>query len=277
MEIYLDTLIITNLYINIFTLKATSAVTHTRLKPVRLIISALIGSLSSLLIIVRPLGIFAVTGVFLLKIAFLILMIAAAFCKTEFKRFLKLTAVFLAVNLFFGGAIYFTGRVLGLRMVYVQNFTVYLDFSLLTLMLATIAAYIAVCIINRVFYQSLNKQKSYRVVLETEDKSYELPATADTGNFLSDSFSGKPVIVCKSKKMLRDININDLEKLSKLKGFRYASVSTVSGNGVIPIFLPDKLFIKDEKGAVKSVDAFIGVSKDDKGESCAVFNPKILV
>lgn len=50
-SIYLDVLIVLNIYVNYFLLRATAKFTHTPLKTIRCIISSAIGSLFSLTIL----------------------------------------------------------------------------------------------------------------------------------------------------------------------------------------------------------------------------------
>lgn len=58
------------------------------------------------------------------------------------------------------------------------------------------------------------------------------------------------------------------------KGFRLIPCSTVSDSGLIPIFRPDEVMIRNiDNGEEKKVDAMIGFGRSG-GE--AVFNPKLL-
>jgi stage II sporulation protein GA (sporulation sigma-E factor processing peptidase) len=103
-------------------------------------------------------------------------------------------------------------------------------------------------------------------------KSVTIKGLADTGNSLTDSFSGKPVVVC-SKDSLR--GIIDPDELASLKGFRLIPFSTIGEGGLVVSFIPDSVTITDTtQNYSKSIDVLIGISG-----TCdrAIFNPKVLV
>ena len=58
------------------------------------------------------------------------------------------------------------------------------------------------------------------------------------------------------------------------KGFRLIPFSTISESGIIPVFKPDEVIIREENTKkIKKVDALIGVNAR---ETDAIFNPKLL-
>jgi len=116
----------------------------------------------------------------------------------------------------------------------------------------------------------------YTVIIRYKGRLVSIKGIADTGNALVDFFSGKPVIVC-GKNKLYDVTGHDSFNLSANqlpKGFRLLPCSTITENGILPIFNPDEIVILNSKTHIKKpVEALIGF-----GSECseAIFNPKIL-
>ena len=100
--IYVDVLIVLNIYVNFFLLRATSKLTHTPLKTSRCLISATVGSLFSLTIFLPD--IYFIIPLLIKAIAAVIIT-ALAFGIKDKRHTLKLVAYFYIVNFIFGGVI----------------------------------------------------------------------------------------------------------------------------------------------------------------------------
>ncbi len=281
--IYLDVLIITNVYVNYFLLKGTARISHTALTVKRCIIASVLGTLSALMILLPELGL-ALN--LLVKLLCSVIIVRIAFKWSTIKRFAKLTFIFLGISFIFAGVMLTVCDLLKISSIIVQNYSVYFDISVLTLAVSTIVSYIMVCIITYILDKKLNASNSYKVIISLFGKSYTIDAIADTGNSLIDTFSGKPVIICKSHElaMVADINLGDnfdvndyLEKMKKFRGLRLLPYKTIGNNGIIPAFLAESIFISNEKNQMKPVDAYIGLCVEDKSEDKAIFNPRLLI
>ena len=94
-SIYLDVLIVLNIYVNYFLLRATAKFTHTPLKTIRCIISSVIGSLFSLTILL-PAGNFLIP--LAIKLGAAVVIVGMAFGIKDKKHTLKLILYFYIVN-----------------------------------------------------------------------------------------------------------------------------------------------------------------------------------
>lgn len=280
--IYIDVLIITNIYVNYFLLKATARFTHNPLKLKRCIVASLVGAVLSVGI-VFSVGTLLLTA---LKLISMILIIITAFCPLSLKRFIRVSLVFIGVTFLFGGIMQLICQLTNAKIIVVHNLTVYFDISMLTLAISTILAYIAVCIIAYILESKCNLNHSYKVVIELLGKKLSLRAVADTGNTLIDVFTGKPVIVCSSDELRHALCLDNnrkyeageyLDILQKMKGLRIMPYSTIGNEGIIPAFLVDKLIIENENNEAKEIDAYIAISQSSKGEFEAIFNPRLLI
>ncbi len=266
--IYLDVLIVLNIYVNFFLLRITACITHSPLKAGRCAAAAAYGSLFSLLILVPELnGLIS----FVIRAFAAVTISAAAFGYHGRSRLALTTGTFLAANFILAGSIYAVYSWLTPEFMHFNNSYFYIDFSLLILVLTTAALYAAAYIVRFMLDRSPPGQGTYRVLVKFRGRVTEVDGIADTGNSLVDCFSGSPVIVC-DREGLSDILP---ERISlPMRGFRLLPCRTVTENGVMPVFRPDEVLILDKlTGKRKPVDVMIGLGKSS---GAAVFNPKIL-
>jgi stage II sporulation protein GA (sporulation sigma-E factor processing peptidase) len=283
MYIYVDILIILNIYVNYFLLKATAKLTHTSLKNIRCIISSVIGSMFSLLIFMPRINLIVLTVLRILSAA---LIVFIAFNEKDLKRLCRLSLVFFLVSFIFAGIEYGFSLLSGSSAVMFYNSVLYVNISLLTLVVSTIAAYIAVSIF-RYFMDSRNDYDGeYSVVITANNVQKTIKAKCDSCNNLTDAFSGKPIIVCDKNNVKDMFDNNFLDKILECgiaesdsiilhSGWRLIPYNTINSDGLIPCFKPESVYINDiQRKKVKSADAYIGVVQRDM--DYAIFNPKIM-
>ncbi len=260
MSIYLDTLVIVNAYITWLTLSLTAKLSHQYSHPMRMAAGAFIGGFSALIIIIPE----SIAVVFLKLISFATIVIVTFLRKGISKsRFLILCAEFLGVNIIFGGAVYLLQSMMGADIIYINNASFYFDISLGTLIFFTAVIYVLTVIISGFLERKADRNHAYRVMFSSGGIRYSFDGVADTGNTVTDLFSGKPVIICTGS--------DDKPDMSRFSAVPY---STIDGEGLLYAFSPDELYIEDETGAKKSVNALLAFT--NKGERRAVFNPAIL-
>lgn len=275
MKIYADILIITNIYMNFFMLKAVAMLTHTPLKNGRCIFSSVLGGLTALTILIPKMNFLCMTLVKLLGAAAII---ALAFGIGDRRLFLRLAAVFWLVSMIFSGTAYLFTEIFRPKFAFICNGVIYLDMSVLTLVTATIVAYMLISLFRFFLDKRVCEPKHFHVVICGNGKTAEIEGLCDTGNYLTDAFTGKPVIVCGKEsaeqvipQTVRDYFSGDHEHI---KGVRLIPFQTVGASGLIPAFVPDAVYIKEtEGGKIRAVEALIGIS--ETGVDAAVVNPDI--
>lgn len=276
-SIYLDVLIVLNIYVNFFLLRATAGFTHTPLKTLRCIVSSVVGSIFSLTILL-PSGNFILT--LAIKLAAAAVIVVAAFGLRDKKHTAKLIFFFYIINFIFAGIIMMLYIAFKPSFMAFNNSYFYVDFSLISLVVFTAVAYFAVTAVRFFIDRGNDAKHRYRLTIKYNSSIKTIEALADTGNCLVDGFSGKPVIICSQKKLgiinvknIQSISVDNAEELMKL-GFRIIPYSTIGNSGFIPVFKPDEIIISDEEtGKNYKTDALIGITIRDNP---AVFNPKLL-
>ena len=265
--IYVDVLIVLNIYVNFFLLKMTSAITHSPLRTLRCIVSSAYGSIFSLLILFPALNSLLAT---LIKLAAAVTIVMIAFGIHGKKRLFMNTAAFFSANFILAGTVYAVYSWFSPEFMHMENSYFYIDFSMMILIAVTAVLYLAIYIFRRIFVRNMADSGDYRVSIRYKDRNIDLCGLADTGNILTDLFTGSPVIVCDQGKFPEVSDATD--KLPK--GFRLLPCKTVSGSGIMPVFRPDEIIIFNSvSGEKKPVNAVIGLG-ESKGK--AIFNPVIL-
>lgn len=266
--IYIDVLLVLNIYVNFFLLRITAGITHSPLRTGRCIASSVYGSIFSLTILLPELNSFITL---LIKLTAAASIVAAAFGFHGRKRLLINTAAFFAANIFLAGTVYGVYTLLKPDFVHYNNASFYIDFSLLILIITTAALYAAVWAIR--LWTDRTPDDSYLVFVRSGKKVVSMCGLADTGNGLVDWFTGSPVIIC-AKESFKELTDSELDIGKLPRGFRLLPCSAVSGNGLIPVFRPDEVLITCcTNGERKQVDAMIGFGECG---GKAVFNPKLL-
>ncbi|GHU56289.1 putative sporulation sigma-E factor-processing peptidase [Clostridia bacterium] len=252
MYIYIDVLILLNIYVNYFLISATARLTHKKITVKRLFVSALIGSFASLLVFITNAQILCL----FLKLLSAGMVTYLAFGKN---KLFKTSLYFLGVNFVFAGIMLLLQTLT--NAVQVQNGVLYADFSILHLLIFTILAYMIICIIEHFYLKSTDFKGEYKVIIRQGTHIIMLDGLADSGNLLIEPISGRTVIVCS-------------EQIKSIGKKYLIPFNTITESGIMEAFLPDEIIIKNlSTGTKKYVDALVSIGKTNN----AIFNPKVLV
>lgn len=276
--IYVDVLIITSIYANFFLLKTTARLTHSPLGNGKCIAAAMVGSVFSLVILLPGLDTLILLAIRLLSAA---LMIITAFGNKSAAELLRTGAIFFFVCFIFAGIEYGISVLSGGRNMLWHNSVFYVNISLLTLTVSTIVSYAVISVFRYYLDEKNSLDVKYMISVTKGGRSVSFAAVGDTCNNLADVFTGKPVIVCGKNNLSRLFGNEELAAVlaesgtSHTEGWRLIPFSTISSGGMLPVFLPECVILKNEEtGKRKAVSAYIGIV--DRDMEYAVFNPKIL-
>ena len=285
MVIYLDVLILINLYVTYFQILAVSAFTHRKSVWYRKLSAAGIGAVASLSIFIPQEMVLTLT---LLTIFLCALIAFVAFGYTGFRAYAVSVLFLMLVSFVFSGLMLCVWLFAApMKMLFI-NGTVYFGVDTMTIILSTCAAYGVVRIIRYILDKNGKTDGKYTVIIKNNGRECRLSALADSGNGMVDCFSGLPVIVCR-RDMCADVsppaidmieNNSDISEIGTqmIKGVRIMPFSTVGKGGLICMFKAESVVIDDETNEEKyPVNALIGIVIGGRQEYEAIFNPKILV
>lgn len=285
MVIYLDVLILINLYVTYFQILAVSVFTHRKTVWYRKLSAAGIGAVASLSIFIPPEMVLTLT---LLKIFLCALIAFVAFGYTGFREYAVSVLFLMLVSFVFSGLMLCVWLFAApMKMLFI-NGTVYFGIDTMTIILSTCAAYGVVRIIRYILDKNGKTDGKYTVIIKNNGRECRLSALADSGNGMVDCFSGLPVIVCR-RDMCADVSPPAIEMIENnsdisdigtqmIKDVRIMPFSTVGKGGLICMFKAESVVIDDETNEEKyPVNALIGIVIGGRQEYEAIFNPKILV
>ncbi len=270
--IYADILIAVNLIVNYLLLRACCAVTGADGKTLRLFLSAAAGGIFSLIIFVN--GIPVLLNV-LIKLVFLLFMVAVAFGVKSLKAFVKNCAAFFIANFVFAGIMLAISTLVLPHSALYVNGVVYFDINIVTLLAVSLVCYIVLSILSRLSKGRAPVQCIYEIAVEYGGIKVKGTALYDTGNSLRDSFSGRPVVIA-DKSFAQKI-ISQSGDITEQKNFRLIPYSTIKNGGALPAFMADSLEISTPKGNVVVKNIYIAVPEQKlvSGDFCALLGTPV--
>lgn len=214
MTIYLDIVLIENLCMNYIILFATGFIMKTKLYHMRMLLSALLGSIY---VIVAYLQLLPFHSDMFVKVILSICMVYIGFCPKGIKPLLKYLIMFYLVSFVFGGCafalLYFVKPedIFMVDGVYVGTYPV--KIALLGGIVGFVITYIAFKVVkNRIGRKAI----LYDIVIKVGEHHVKMKAMLDTGNRLKEPITSMPVIVVEKEKMsgiLPDSILNHIDEI----------------------------------------------------------------
>lgn len=276
MTVYLDVLIVMNIYISYFTLRAAGRLLHTETKLRRTAAASVFGGFSSL----AALADIGTAGSLLLKAALTAVTVLIAFGAGSLRLFAVRAFVCVTVSMLICGSAVLIHDLTGSDMIFAANGYVYLNISALVLVISSAVIYGVLSLIRRIA-DSPDADERISLAISRGGSTVRVEAVCDSGNYLRDFLTGRPVILCREA-AVRDILPPGAAAFlagsgGDVSGLRLIPLRTASGSGVAAAFLPDSL-TAEYRGEKKELDALVGVCRGAlSGETFdAVMSPKLL-
>lgn len=301
MEIYLDIVILENIIINYLILLVTAKFSRSKTDPLRLLLSAILGTAYLVLVILLPE--MKVYTTVMSKLLLSVAMVALAFNFMKLTVFLKTLALFYASTFLFAGAgfaLMFFNREWGIMHNGVLISTMpFLDTKWSELMLAMAVALLILRVVWSIIQSKFIREKlMVRLIISFDKKAIELYALVDTGNSLHDPLTNMPVVVVEFSAikdlMPEDIRCifeknsdNDLNTITAtiscsdwFSRFRLIPFTSLGiENGMLIGFRPDFIEIGNDEERRGVQNVIIGIynkalSKNEKYK--ALLNPELM-
>ncbi len=281
MVVYVDILLILNLFVDYFLLLGCCILLKTDVKKWRLVVGALVGSLFSLSIFVANFSFFLF---FLFKVFSGIILVLVTFGFRTKALFLKFFSVFFVENFVFAGVMFCVWTLFSPPGMFWQNGVTYIAISPMVLVFGSVVAYFLTYFFNLIVSKRVDGKKIYSIKIRFNNKTIETKALYDTGNCLTEPFSKKPICICEfdvlRKVLPKDLAsfFNDLYTysfdeagLENFSQIKMVPCRTINGESVLPAFLPQGFFVICNGEEVK-YDCYVGVTnrKISDGEYSAV-------
>ncbi|MGN1114858.1 MAG: sigma-E processing peptidase SpoIIGA [Oscillospiraceae bacterium] len=276
LKIYIDTLIITNAVITLIYIQCICKITHISISRIRILLSSAIGGISSLILLINISGFIISSVITIAKLLIIAVITFSAFNYRKLKDAVKYIFLYFLMDIIFSGICFLIWQTTGTKIIYVRNFTVYVNISLLQMIAAVIFIYIIISIYEWLTRVKFSKTESYKAVYSVGNYSIELKAVADSGNKLCDSFTGMPVVIFSSDELYDHYNL-DNDNCYIQSGFRLTPYSTINGSGLIAVTSKGNVTIIDSKKNTKNIKCCIGITRSNSQKAKAIFNPSLLL
>ncbi len=226
--VYVDILIATNFIVDYFLLMLTAFLSKLKLKRWRILLSAGVASLSSLLIFAPELPFLTEM---LVKLLISLAVVFIAFGFKNIVRYIKSVLIFYASNVILAGGALAVWALFSPNGLIVRNGAVFYSISPITLILTTAAVYVLSLIISKIAEGRKSRGREYSITLRLGDRRVELVGMVDSGNMLRDSLSGTPVIVCDYNKV-RTLFTPEMEKVFEKRNFEMGFYEDIITSGI---------------------------------------------
>jgi len=272
MVIYIDILFVINCFINYLILLLSAKFSGVSVHRKRLILSSVFAGACSLVVLLPDMGIF-ISSVF--KIAIALIMTLIAFGKNTFRLFLRCFLCVFAVSFLFAGLFFAFEMLINPDKMLFINGTVYFDINFKAFVIFTCAGYVFIKSVLYFLKRKSNEKEICTVFISFLFNSVKLNALIDTGNSLSDLFSGIPVTTVEKKCFEKGFGKNTSEKYPERTGV--IPVKTAIGSALLQTFRADKMIIEKDKKRWTVDKPVIALSSDclSDGDYQALLNPLI--
>ena len=285
MVIYADVLVAINILLTYILLVAARVFTKIPTNKWAVAAACFMGGCSALIIFWEDMSPILSFGY---KIITAGVIVAIAFLPQNIKSFFKAYTGFFLVSFLFGGCVYALQLTLKPKNVLYYNGIVYFDMSITYLAGSVLCIYGLFLVAD--YLMTRHSLKDCNCILEItfRDIAVSLPAIVDTGNSLQDGLSGRPVIVTElsavapffDRSAILFFKNQDYSNIpeSLVRVFRLVPCSGVTGESMLPSFLPDNVKITVKNKTIKT--NFCTVAVVDKplssGEYKGLINKSIL-
>ena len=216
MTVYLDIVLIENLCMNYIILFATGYILKAKVKHLRLIISALIGGIYSILAYSEILEIYSNI---IMKVILSIVMVYVAYKAKNVKILFKQLIIFYLTSFVFGGCSFTLLYFIKPQDILMKDGVLIGTYPLKIALLGGIVGFTITTIAFKVVKHKLSKNDIYcEIEIFLGNNSVKLNAMIDTGNMLKDPITRIPVIVVEKDILYGIIPDKILDNLEKIIG-----------------------------------------------------------
>lgn len=272
--VYVDVLIIINIYINYGLLLLTCFFKRIHPERLRLLFASLLGGIYSVIILVPDISDYIIL---FSRVPALMLMVYFAYGFKGRKDYVKNIFSFLTVNIVFAGAMLGIWLFLCPDSMYFNSGVVYFGIDAFTLIALTIGAYSVIRLMGFLTKSKISHGFVYDITVCLYGEKYLCRGFYDSGNTLQDPFSGEGVTIISAEvlgnklteKIFSSMSCTDSEIRA-----RPIPVKTISGECVLPCLRAEKIIFKgiEKRGEYKNPLIVISKEKIHGGEYGALLN-----
>ncbi len=282
--IYIDVLVLLNLFVNYLLLLSVNRILRRKRKELRLFLSALLGGLCSLTILLPRLSPLLLLSE---KLLLSFLMVGIAFGFRPPRRLIYQWILFFGISFLYGGITFALWYFVSPGGMIYQNGVAYYPISALALALFTIAAYLIFWLLENLWQKRVPQKQQATLRIDCNGSEVLLRGLVDTGHKTSDLMTGLPVVVCEKEAVSRLLpqklrsffdTMEPVDDPLWQKRLRVVPLNSVVGKGVLPAFRPDRFTLAADGGKEMEKQVLIAVTDQpiSGGEVEAIISDTLL-
>lgn len=273
--VYIDILFVTNMLITYMLLSLVAAVFTAKKLILRLIVASALGGLFSFYILApeQPLLI-----TMFIKFSFSAAIIFVGFKVGSARQFFKLILGFYVVSFGFAGLMIAAWILIKPSGMVINNSVVYFNISVPLLLISCAGCYAIIWVSQRIISKRVPQNSLCDVSISLSGSTVTCRAMIDTGNSLTDLFTGFPVIIAEYSTIEKLIPFEYKSFYSKkgklpqtLNSFservRTVPYEVVGGGGILPAFRPDCIILYNSRQRTKIENVIVAVTVDSMSKS----------
>lgn len=270
MTIYIDLIFLENIFMNSIIIYATAIILKKEIKILRILLGSLIGAIYACIYYISHMEIYSSV---ILKIILSFAIIYISFNSKTIKSFARELLIFYLTSFTFGGVTFALLYFISPGEVLFQNGALVGIYPLKMILIGGIIGFIIIVISFKSIKNKIAKRDMMCIINITfEEKIVSLKAIIDTGNFLKEPISKKPVIIVE-KNALKDLipadildNLQDIingkmeiskKYLAKISLIPFSALGTE--NGLLLGIKPDNFMINYQEKTINNKNVVIGI------------------
>ena len=235
MVLYVDILLAINFSMDFLALFICSLLLHLKLSKLRIILSSIIGATYSLIQVLSGIDGFALI---ILSLIVGITMVLITFPTKKLGRLCFTCLVYLFVNTLLGGLMSllysFFNRILAS---FISNYSYESTYSSARIFIIISLTGVASIVFSKIIYSKKNLE-IVEVTLKINESLYKLRGLCDSGNLLTEPFSGKRVVLISEESEAG----KEIEQISDLYK-KYIPYSDINGRGMLKGVAPKEIIV----------------------------------
>ncbi len=284
MTVYADVLVALNILLTYILLVSSRVFLKFPTNKFAVMVASFVGGFSSLVIFLDEMN---VASSVCFKILTAVVISSVAFLPKSLRAFLKAFFAFFGVSFLFGGAMYALELALNPSNILFFNGTVYFDMSITYLVGSTLVIYGVFLFADYLMGKRHSRNNYCSIEIEYRSLSVKTEGFIDTGNSLTESASGRPVIVAHLSAVAPLFSFDELKFFkggftddipeSLKKSFRLIPCKSMGGENLLKAFIPDKLKIVMDGNSFETDFLVVAVTERElsDGSYKAILNENI--
>ena len=269
MTIYLDLIFLENVFMNSIIMYATVIILKKEIKILRILLGSIIGAIYACVYYISNMKIYSNI---ILKIILSLVIVYISFGSKGIKEFLRELLIFYLTSFTFGGVTFALLYFISPENVLFENGSLVGIYPLKMILIGGLIGFFIIIISFKSIKNKLSKKDMLcNISIVFEKRKVDINAIIDTGNFLKEPITGKPVIIVEKDVLKNVIPVNILENsqdiingekiedkyMAKIRLIPFSALGTE--NGLLLGIKPDDFYINYQGKILENKNVIVGI------------------